>query len=312
VRKRPTVTIGIPAYNEEANIKTLLEKLLAQKQKNFHLLEIVVISDGSTDKTVKIIKSFRNPKIRFINRKERLGQQICQNQILNLFKGQILVIIEADTLPFNEITIGELVKPFINNRLKNLGMTVGTSLSTNPVNLYQEIMNRGGEIKSKLFDEWRGGDNLYCTGGHAMKALSRRFANFLEWPKDVPEDSYVYLRLKELGLKLVIQRNAKVYKNNVNNVIDRRKQARKFLSGIESLKNYFPKEVVDKEYNPPTSLLLKHIFLAFIDKPVLTTLWLLETLLNRISFLTTNKKNYNPLYSPYDSSKELRLTCPNA
>ena len=52
MRKKLTVTIGIPAYNEEANVRNLLVSLLAQKETNFKLQEIIVVSDGSTDKTV--------------------------------------------------------------------------------------------------------------------------------------------------------------------------------------------------------------------------------------------------------------------
>ena len=47
-----SITIGIPAYNEEANIKYLLKLLLNQKIKNAAIHEVIVVSDGSTDGTV--------------------------------------------------------------------------------------------------------------------------------------------------------------------------------------------------------------------------------------------------------------------
>ena len=49
--KKQTVTIGIPAYNEEQNIGVLLSKLLAQKQIHYKLKEILIYLDGSIDHT---------------------------------------------------------------------------------------------------------------------------------------------------------------------------------------------------------------------------------------------------------------------
>ena len=55
--KKLTVTIGIPAYNEEKNIGRLLKSLSNQKGDDFTLNEIVVLSDGSTDMTNEIVHS---------------------------------------------------------------------------------------------------------------------------------------------------------------------------------------------------------------------------------------------------------------
>ena len=57
MEKLPTVTIATIACNEEANIKKFLESVLDQKEKGFKISTILVISDGSTDHTVKIAKS---------------------------------------------------------------------------------------------------------------------------------------------------------------------------------------------------------------------------------------------------------------
>ena len=61
-----TLSIFIPAYNEEANIEHLLRSILSQKQDNFKLSDINVVSDGSSDKTEEIVLRVRkqNKKIR--------------------------------------------------------------------------------------------------------------------------------------------------------------------------------------------------------------------------------------------------------
>ena len=54
--RKPTVTIGIPAYNESANIGRLINDVLGQKQNHFRLAKIIVVSDCSSDATVSIVK----------------------------------------------------------------------------------------------------------------------------------------------------------------------------------------------------------------------------------------------------------------
>ena len=57
--KKLTVTIGIPAYNEEKNIGRLLRALLRQKTNGLSIKKIIVISDASTDKTSQIVRGFK-------------------------------------------------------------------------------------------------------------------------------------------------------------------------------------------------------------------------------------------------------------
>lgn len=54
--KKLTVTIGIPAYNEEQNIGHLLVNIFNQSTSIAILDEIIIVSDGSTDNTIKAIK----------------------------------------------------------------------------------------------------------------------------------------------------------------------------------------------------------------------------------------------------------------
>ena len=51
-RKKLTVTIGIPAYNEQENISCLLRSIIKQKAWSYRLQSVVVVCDGSTDGTL--------------------------------------------------------------------------------------------------------------------------------------------------------------------------------------------------------------------------------------------------------------------
>lgn len=306
MKKKLTVTIGIPAYNEEANIKLLLKKLLNQKfSPQIKLQEVIVISDGSTDRTIEITKTVKSTLIKVIESKKRLGQQKRQNQLISLFKGDVLIIIEADTLPYDNKTLSTLVIALLKSKNKKIGMITGQAISLPAKTLIGKIDSHGMKIKDNLFSEWRNGDNLYSTGGHAMKALSRNFASKLIFPTDVPEDSYTYFRLKQLGLQMIKQPSAKTYVKRAANLKEYIRRNKKFVGGKESLKKYFPKDLVNKEFSPPINLLIKHLLLAAFYSPLLTILYLLESLLVRA--LNIGVKEFNPLYQPFSSTKNLPI-----
>lgn len=301
MKKKLTVSIGIPAYNEALNIRKLLNALLAQKQKSFTLREIIVVIDGATDNTEKIARSIRNPLVKCFGYKRRAGQQIRQNDILKRFTGDILVIIEADTLPYSSYTLEELVLPFC--RSKSVGMVVGQIVPLSPLNFYEKILYHGTIIKWKIFNAWKSGNNLYMSGGHAMKAIPRKYAKKLSWPSDVPEDSYIYLIMRQMGVSIVKNSKAKIYMQNVHTFQDRIRQCKKFQGGKKSLVQYFSKSLIKSEYNIPKYLIAKIVLEEWLVNPFWTTLVLVEGILNR--GFSIWKNSFSATYKTYDSSKSL-------
>jgi len=95
------ISVGVMAYNEGSNIKSILEALLKQKTKNVHIKEIIVVSSGSTDNTNEIIKRFskKNSKIKIILENKRRGKSHAINLFLKKAKSKILVLESADTIP---------------------------------------------------------------------------------------------------------------------------------------------------------------------------------------------------------------------
>lgn len=304
--KKISVSIGIPAYNEERNILHLINNLCQQEEKNILIKEILIYTDASTDGTVNLIKNLKDSRIKLKIGKTRKGQQIRQNQILKDFSGDILVILEADILPADSQVISELVKPFVLRNIDKLGMVIGVPVVINPRGFFEKILAHGYALKFRIFESWKDGNNVYSSGGHSMKALSRDFTAVLKWPENVPEDAYAYLFLKKNGLNLYRQTSAKAYMRNVTNVKDRFKQTRKFVSGRLTLTKYFPENFIKNEYNLPKLLILKHILYDFLRNPFWSSLYLLEVIINRI--LTLRTRSFTALYSPYQSSKKLVIT----
>ncbi|MBI3558991.1 glycosyltransferase, partial [Candidatus Gottesmanbacteria bacterium] len=87
--------MAIPTYNGAAWIKETLESILAQNFQNF---EILICDDGSTDKTLKIIREFRNKKIKIVANKINLGYGKNLQRIKKLATGDVLFLMGQDDI----------------------------------------------------------------------------------------------------------------------------------------------------------------------------------------------------------------------
>lgn len=90
----PKLSILVPIYNVEAYLKQCLNSLVDQSLQD---IEIICINDGSTDKSLEIIKDFakRDSRIVIINKKNS-GYGDSMNQALKQAKGEYIGILESD------------------------------------------------------------------------------------------------------------------------------------------------------------------------------------------------------------------------
>lgn len=97
--EEPFVTIMIPAHNEEVVIKDTLEYLL--NELNYHNYEVLVMDDGSTDKTPQILKEMQKkyPRLRVITIEANQGKAHAFNIGMFFAKGEYILSNDADTLP---------------------------------------------------------------------------------------------------------------------------------------------------------------------------------------------------------------------
>ena len=111
------VSIIIPIFNED---KVILNCLQSLQNQSYKPLEIILIDDGSTDKTQQIVSSFQSPFSSFkLLRQNHQGPGPPRNLGASVTKGEILVFIDAD-MTFEKDFIKDLVKPILE------GKTVGT------------------------------------------------------------------------------------------------------------------------------------------------------------------------------------------
>jgi len=91
------ISVIISVYNEEGVIREKLENTL-KLHYPADLLEIIVVSDGSTDLTNQAVTTFADPRIRLVAFTERKGKTACLNQIVPEAKGEVLVFTDANSM----------------------------------------------------------------------------------------------------------------------------------------------------------------------------------------------------------------------
>jgi cellulose synthase/poly-beta-1,6-N-acetylglucosamine synthase-like glycosyltransferase len=93
----PTVSVIISVYNEEAVISEKVSNTLNLDYPQ-KLLEVIVGSDGSTDRTNEIVSGIGDSRVVFYTFPERQGKTICLNKLVPLAKGEILIFTDANSI----------------------------------------------------------------------------------------------------------------------------------------------------------------------------------------------------------------------
>lgn len=204
VRQRdgePCVTFLITAYNEEKSIREKLEDTLAldyPKDK----LQIVVASDGSTDRTDEIVKGFSNEGVLLCRVEGRVGKTETQNQAVKKAEGEIIVFSDATT-KYRKDALRKIVRNYadptvgaVSGRYEYVnptggGVGAGTMLFWNYENF---IKRRQTQIKTITG----------CCG--CIYSLRRELYEPL--PREIISDLVEPLKILEKGYRIVFEQDA--------------------------------------------------------------------------------------------------------
>lgn len=112
------ISIIVPLYNEEKTIIKLLRKIFNLREINF---EIIIINDGSTDKSLKLIKQFtkknNKKRIKIISYKNNSGKGAAIKKAKKFITGKIVIIQDAD-LEYSPNDYFKLIKPITQKKTK--------------------------------------------------------------------------------------------------------------------------------------------------------------------------------------------------
>jgi cellulose synthase/poly-beta-1,6-N-acetylglucosamine synthase-like glycosyltransferase/peptidoglycan/xylan/chitin deacetylase (PgdA/CDA1 family) len=107
IEHAPSVTVVVPAFNEEVGIERGVRSLAASRYEDF---EVVVVDDGSTDRTASIVADLELEGVRLV-RQDNAGKAAALNTGVELSDSEIVVMVDGDTL-FEPDTLRCLVRQF--------------------------------------------------------------------------------------------------------------------------------------------------------------------------------------------------------
>lgn len=97
--KIPRVTVLLPTYNAHRTLRAAINSIIQQSWDDW---ELIVIDDGSTDDTVPIALSLRDPRINIIEHNSRKGLPTRLNEGIELARGEYLARMDADDVSYPE------------------------------------------------------------------------------------------------------------------------------------------------------------------------------------------------------------------
>ena len=119
--KKELVSIIVPVYNGEKYIEKCIESINKQTYKE---IEIIVINDGSTDKTKEILEeiSMKQKNMTILNKKENKGTAICKNIGIQHSKGKYIFFVDSD-----DTITEDAINKMLNLLKKNNGDAIRTT-----------------------------------------------------------------------------------------------------------------------------------------------------------------------------------------
>jgi biofilm PGA synthesis N-glycosyltransferase PgaC len=213
-------SIGITAYNEEANIGKLLKRVQDSQLDIVDLTEIIVVISGCTDDTESIVRQFaaEDPRIDLLIQEKREGKASAINLFMRHATEKVLLLSSADLLPEYD-AIEKLVAPLTD---PEIGMT---SCRPVPVNDPATYMGFGVHMLWDLHHQI----NLHGFKAGEMTAFRKVFER-IPYHTAVDEAS-VEPVVRGQGYKVCYVPDAIVYNKGPENVDDFLRQRRRIYAG---------------------------------------------------------------------------------
>jgi len=296
-----TVSIGICAHNEARRIPELLDSLEGQiLPYDFTVTEILVVASGCTDGTDRIVEDRTKvePRLTLIRETERRGKAFAVNEILRRYRGDILVLVNADARLLPGALLG-LLQEFNGNDGVDLACGLPSPApSANPIVDLVEggwwgIHNRTLQTLSDL-----GAGNHCCD---ELMAMKRGFAASI--PTDLVNDGSYFGVLGALrGSTVRFCRNAVVIVDTPSSLFGLLRQRRRIVTGHHQVTGLLgrPPNTFEGLVLSRPAVASRILLSELLERPVQTLMFLgiagpLELISHLLSFMDRARK---PGYYP--------------
>ncbi|MBI2029862.1 glycosyltransferase [Candidatus Gottesmanbacteria bacterium] len=259
------ITVLIPCHNEELTIKNCILSVLSQSRKPD---QTIVVNDGSSDKTQKILRKFGS-EIRVVNLSKKTGNKsIAQEKGLKYVNGDILITTDGDTVLDRDF-IKNILKEFKNPKVaasagyvKSIKQNWLTGVRQIDYLISQEIHKKAQSLV----------DALYVIPGCAAAYRTKLFKKHIPFDHDtLTEDLDFTYKFHKKGLKVTFCSEAIVYTQDPSRFNDYVMQLRRWHGGNwQNLVKHY--DVLNR---PSNALQLSLTYLEGVTFPLLLALALI-------------------------------------
>ena len=213
-------SVGVMAYNEEANIAQALGSILRQDPAGERIAEVIVVASGCEDRTVEIVAGIadREPRVRVIEQARREGKASAVNLFIGAATSPVLVLVSADVRVADgafDLLLGHFADP-------GVGMVGGRPI---PVN------GTGTFLGHAVHVQWQLHDRIARQSPKLGEMVA--FRNVVpSIPLDTAVDELsIQALVTQLGYRLVYEPRAAVYNRGPTTVADFLRQRRRIYAG---------------------------------------------------------------------------------
>jgi poly-beta-1,6-N-acetyl-D-glucosamine synthase len=213
-------SVGIMAYNEEANIAEAIGTILGQELASGYIAELIVVASGCEDRTAAIVADIArmDSRVRLIEQERREGKASAINLFISVAWSPVLLMVSADVL-VKDGTFDALLRHFEDPAV---GMVGGHPI---PVNSETTLLGHAVHL------QWRLHDRIARESPKLGEIVA--FRNVVpSIPIDTPVDEIsIQALVTQLGYQLVYEPEAVVYNRGPTTIGDFLRQRRRIYAG---------------------------------------------------------------------------------
>ncbi len=207
IKRYPSVTVIVPCWNEENTVSKTIHSLLSLDYPK-NKLKIMIVDDGSTDKTWERIQKFKNnPQIE-VYTKPNGGKYTALNFGISKLSSELVGCLDADSYVHKD-ALKHIVKQFENKETMAVAPSIKLWQPKGPLQLLQKVEYGFGIFTRKMFHYMQA---VYITPGPFSIFRTKVFKNLGGYRHaHNTEDIEIALRMQKNGYNITHAHNAIVY-----------------------------------------------------------------------------------------------------
>lgn len=251
-KNAPRVTIIIPAYNEEKGIAGSINSALDIDYPK-ELLEVIVVDDGSKDRTFEIASQFKSKRVRVFKMPKNSGKGAAMNFAISKARGEVIVTMDADNTIVQKDALKKMVAYFNDSKVMCVAPAMAIYNPKGVLQRVQQIEYLFGVFLRKAFSSMNA---VHITPGAFSaykKVFFEKYGGFSV--NNLTEDLEMALRIQSHHFVIENSIGSVVYTVAPNKFWKLLKQRRRWYVGL--LRNLWEyKRLFSKNYGPLGTIVL--------------------------------------------------------